>query len=35
LCDFGGKIKEVRATVSRFPYLTDERNSEIDVSRQP
>jgi len=31
--DFGGKIKDVRATVSRFPYMTEGRNSDVDVSR--
>jgi len=31
--DHGGTIKEVRATVERFPYLADTRNSDIDVSK--
>lgn len=30
--DFGGKMKEVRARVARFPYLTEGRNQSIDVS---
>jgi glycine cleavage system aminomethyltransferase T len=30
---FGGRIKEVRATVARFPYNTEERNSELDVTK--
>ena len=30
--DFGGRIKDVRATVSRFPYLTEGRNSEVNVT---
>jgi hypothetical protein len=29
--DHGGTIKELRATVGRFPYLAETRNSEIDV----
>ncbi|HUA33814.1 MAG TPA: hypothetical protein VMA09_09440 [Candidatus Binataceae bacterium] len=29
--DYGGKIKNVRATVARFPYLTEARNSDLDV----
>jgi len=33
--DFGGRIKEVRATVERFPYLASGRNSDIDVSKLP
>jgi glycine cleavage system aminomethyltransferase T len=31
--DHGGAIKNVRATVARFPYLTEGRNSELDVAR--
>ena len=31
--DFGGAIKEVRATVERFPYLDLPRNSSIDVAK--
>jgi vanillate/3-O-methylgallate O-demethylase len=27
--DHGGTIKDVRATVERFPYLTEGRNSEV------
>ncbi len=30
--DHGRKIKNVRATVERFPYLTEGRNSQLDVS---
>lgn len=30
--DHGGPLKEVRATVERFPYLTDNRNSDLDVT---
>ena len=29
----GGPLKEIRATVERFPYLTDGRNSEVDAAR--
>jgi glycine cleavage system aminomethyltransferase T len=29
--DFGGRIKEIRATVERFPYLTEGRNSDVNV----
>jgi len=28
----GGAIKTIRATVERFPYLTEARNSDIDTS---
>ncbi len=28
--DHGGAIKPIRATVARFPYLTEGRNSEVD-----
>ena len=31
--DYGEAIKSIRATVARFPYLTEGRNSDIDVSR--
>ena len=31
-CDHGGRIKNVRPTVVRFPYLTEGRNSDLDVS---
>ena len=30
--DHGGRIKDVRATVERFPYLTDPRNSDVDTT---
>jgi len=30
--DHGGPLKEIRATVERFPYLTENRNSDLDVS---
>ncbi|MFE7835093.1 aminomethyl transferase family protein [Streptomyces sp. NPDC057474] len=30
--DFGGRIKPIRATVERFPYLDLPRNKEIDVT---
>jgi len=30
--DHGGKIKDVRATVASFPYLTEGRNSDLDVT---
>jgi glycine cleavage system aminomethyltransferase T len=30
--DYGGRIKNVRATVARFPYLTEGRNSDLDVT---
>jgi len=33
--DFGGKIKQVRATVSRFPYLDLIRNEKYDVETVP
>jgi glycine cleavage system aminomethyltransferase T len=33
--DFGGKIKDVRATVARFPYLDLEPNQTYDLSRVP
>lgn len=28
----GGPIKDIRATVARFPYLTEGRNSDLDVA---
>jgi hypothetical protein len=31
--DFGGPIKEVRAVVDRFPYLTEGRNSDVNLAR--
>jgi vanillate/3-O-methylgallate O-demethylase len=30
--DFGGRMKDVRATVERFPYLSEDRNSDIDTA---
>lgn len=33
--DHGGTIKEVRATVERYPYLDLPRNSDIDVTALP
>jgi len=30
--DFGGRIKEVRATVGRFPYLAEGRNDQVVAS---
>jgi len=30
--DYGSRIKNVRATVARFPYLIEGRNSDLDVS---
>jgi glycine cleavage system aminomethyltransferase T len=33
--DHGGAIKNVRATVARFPYLSEGRNSDLDVSALP
>ncbi|GHU67352.1 hypothetical protein AGMMS49983_18390 [Clostridia bacterium] len=33
--DFGKKIKEVRATVDRFPYLDLPRNENYDLSTVP
>jgi glycine cleavage system aminomethyltransferase T len=30
--DHGGPIKDIRATVDRFPYLTEGRNSDVDVT---
>ena len=31
--DHGRRIKNVRATVERFPYLTEGRNSDVDTKR--
>jgi vanillate/3-O-methylgallate O-demethylase len=31
----GTRQKPIRATVARFPYLTDERNDKVDVERIP
>jgi glycine cleavage system aminomethyltransferase T len=33
--DPGGAIKNIRATVARFPYFTDGRNSDLDVRATP
>jgi hypothetical protein len=33
--DHGGPIKSIRATVERFPYFTDGRNSDVDVLKLP
>jgi len=33
--DHGGPIKDIRATVERFPYLAEGRNDAIDVSSLP
>jgi glycine cleavage system aminomethyltransferase T len=30
--DYGGAIKGIRATVARFPYFTEGRNSDVDVA---
>lgn len=30
--DHGGEIKNIRATVARFPYLADGRNSDLEVA---
>jgi vanillate/3-O-methylgallate O-demethylase len=30
--DHGGRIKDVRATVAQFPYLTENRNDAVDTS---
>jgi vanillate/3-O-methylgallate O-demethylase len=29
--DHGGRIKDVRARVERFPYLTEDRNDAVDA----
>lgn len=31
--DHGGPIKDIRATVERFPYVNEGRNSDIDVTK--
>jgi glycine cleavage system aminomethyltransferase T len=31
----GYPVKEIRVTVARFPYLTEERNDAVDVNRIP
>ena len=33
--DYGGAIKTIRATVARFPYLAEGRNSDVDVKALP
>lgn len=33
--DFGGRIKDVRATVERFPYLDVARNETVDLAAIP
>src|SRR5262249_59264626 len=33
--DHGCPIKDIRATVARFPYLAEGRNSELDVAALP
>lgn len=33
--DHGGPIKHIRAVVDRFPYLTEGRNSDVDVATLP
>lgn len=33
--DYHGRIKDVRAKVERFPYLTEGRNSDVDVTAIP
>jgi len=30
--DYGGKIKDARATVARFSYLNEGRNSDLNVT---
>lgn len=30
--DFGRRIKEVRATVERYPYLSEGRNDQVDAA---
>jgi hypothetical protein len=30
--DHGKRIKQVRATVERFPYLTEGRNDKVETS---
>jgi glycine cleavage system aminomethyltransferase T len=32
--DYGRRIKQVRATVERFPYLTEGRNDKVDTSQR-
>ena len=33
--DPGTRQKDIRATVSRFPYLNENRNQAVDVSKIP
>jgi vanillate/3-O-methylgallate O-demethylase len=33
--DYGGRIKDVLATVERFTNLTERRNSDVDVTAIP
>jgi glycine cleavage system aminomethyltransferase T len=33
--DHDGPLKDVRATVERFPYLTEGRNSDLDITTRP
>ena len=33
--DHGGSIKNIRANVARFPYLSEGRNSTVDVAALP
>jgi glycine cleavage system aminomethyltransferase T len=33
--DYRGPIKEIRATVEHFPYLTESRNRDLDVAALP
>ena len=30
--DHGAELKSIRATVARFPYVADGRNSDLDVT---
>jgi vanillate/3-O-methylgallate O-demethylase len=30
--DFGGPVKDIRARVERFPYLSEGRNRDVDVA---
>jgi hypothetical protein len=31
--DHGGPVKAVRARVARYPYLTETRNQDVDLSK--
>ena len=33
--DYGGAIKSIRATIERFPYLDEGRNSDVDATTLP